>query len=75
MNRLLLICHSILTTLCYAGFANAEDLLAVPPQVLAAQEQRIAAIKRASESTISVFAAGKAGGGGSGVVITQIAGL
>lgn len=41
----------------------------VPQSVLDAQQQRIAAIAKASEASISVFARG-GGGGGSGVVVT-----
>ncbi len=48
------------------GFVHADD---VAEAVLKAEQQRIAAIAKASQSTISVFARGGRGGG-SGVVIT-----
>ncbi|MCP4192107.1 MAG: PDZ domain-containing protein [Planctomycetaceae bacterium] len=71
MTRVFLIFHSLLFACCSSGLSLAEEPLSIPEQVVAAQQRRIDAIKRASESTISVFSAGKAGGGGSGVVITS----
>ena len=47
---------------------KAQDLT-VPDDVLASQAQRIAAIKKASASTVMVFA-NEAKGGGSGVLIS-----
>ena len=41
-----------------------------PPAVEAAEQQRIAAIEKASRSTISVYEAGDSNGGGSGVIIS-----
>ena len=70
MTRVFLIFHCLLIASSVAELASAEEPLSIPAQVMAAQQQRIDAIQRASESTISVFSAGKAGGGGSGVVIT-----
>ena len=50
--------------------STASEDLVIPEQVLEAQQERIDAIARASECTVAVFSAGKAGGGGSGVVIS-----
>ena len=44
--------------------------ISVNDSELEAQQERIDAIARASECTVAVFSAGKAGGGGSGVVIS-----
>lgn len=44
--------------------------LDVSEEVVAAEARRVAAIAKASEATIAVFEANKAGGGGSGVVIS-----
>ena len=41
-----------------------------PPAVEAAEQHRIAAIEKASRSTISVYEAGDSNGGGSGVIIS-----
>ncbi len=43
----------------------------VPPEVQAAEQQRIEAVAKASHSTLAVFAADKAGSGGSGVLISD----
>ena len=48
---------------------RAADLV-VDDAVRKAEQERIDAIAKASRSAVSVFAAGKAGGGGSGVVIS-----
>ncbi len=56
----------LLAALTVSGLA-AE--VTVPPQVLHAEQQRTAAIAKATRSSVSVFAPG-GGGGGSAVVIT-----
>lgn len=57
--------------LCLAALSLTTNVSAadVPPSVLAAEQQRIAAIAKATASTISVFSPG-GGGGGSGVLIS-----
>ena len=55
--------------------STASEDLVIPEQVLEAQRERIDAIARASECTVAVFSAGKAGGGGSGVVISAAASI
>jgi S1-C subfamily serine protease len=52
-----------------ANVCVAADALTIAEPIAAVERQRIAAIAKASRSTIAVFAADKAGGGGSGVVI------
>lgn len=68
--RLVFLIVTLSIPFCLNGDLVQADDLKVPAEVLKAQKQRIEAIAKASESTISVFAAGKAGGGGSGVVIS-----
>jgi serine protease Do len=52
-----------------AGPLAAAELPDVPPEVLSAEQQRIAAIAKATRSAVAVFANG-GNGGGSGVVIS-----
>ena len=64
--------HWILSTACLIfvqASVTAADLV-VNEAVRQAERERISAIAKASRSAVSVFAAGKAGGGGSGVVIS-----
>ncbi len=56
---------SLSPTICLA----VDDQLQVPDEVLAAQQQRIDVMRKASEATISIFGL-DGGGGGSGVIIT-----
>ena len=56
----------ILLSVCLGRFTNAQEVSA---NVLQAQKDRIAAIKKAKASAVSVFAR-QGRGGGSGVVIT-----
>jgi S1-C subfamily serine protease len=65
IRRLALCC------LLSAAALRASDAAPVVPEIVAvAEQQRIAAIERASRATLAVFAAEKSGGGGSGVVIS-----
>ncbi len=63
--------HWILSTalLVFLQATLAADL-AVDTTVLEAEQERVDAIAKASRAAVSVFAAGKAAGGGSGVVIS-----
>lgn len=54
-----------------AGWSSATEQLAIPKELEVLEQQRIDAIARASRPTLAVFAADKAGGGGSGVVISS----
>lgn len=61
---------ALLLVVGWLSSAQVARAIDVPQAVLDAQKQRIAAIARAKECSISVFAKG-AGGGGSGVLITS----
>lgn len=60
---------ALLLVVGWLSSAQVARAIDVPQAVLDAQKQRIAAVARAKECSISVFAKG-AGGGGSGVLIT-----
>ena len=49
---------------------RAADILEIDARVLSAQKQRIAAMRQASNATISIFGL-DGGGGGSGVIVTS----
>ena len=61
---------TILSTIAILGATNIQAI-EVPDAVLKAEQQRIEAIRKASASTISVFEAGKTGGGGGSVGIRR----
>jgi S1-C subfamily serine protease len=69
MSALAVACPTLLALSLIGGTVPALAL-DVPPDVLAAERQRIETIESISRSTISVFGVGDAGGGGSAVVIT-----
>ncbi|MCA9215146.1 MAG: trypsin-like peptidase domain-containing protein [Planctomycetales bacterium] len=61
----------LVVTACLCSLAVRTFIFASPPaDVISAEQQRIAAIEKASASTVSVYAAGDSNGGGSGVVVT-----
>ncbi|MCA9151673.1 MAG: trypsin-like peptidase domain-containing protein, partial [Planctomycetales bacterium] len=64
----------LLLTLAVVGVlvsASHADVPTLPAELEAAEQQRIAAIAKASRVTVAVFSPEKSGGGGSGVVISQ----
>src|SRR5436190_7646541 len=61
-------CFVFATLACFTIFSNAA-MAEVPKSVLDAEQARIAAIRKASQSAVAVFA-NEGNGGGSGVVIS-----